>query len=112
MDTSPETLAGGATIWKYLLKYAWIPVLSVIGGIASYLQRVSSNRVHFTVLRLGSEIVISGFAGVLVYLFCSSLGLTAEGCAVFVGIGGHMGSRAMWFLESRFVDWMKLHNFM
>lgn len=45
------------------------------------------------------ELVISGFVGVLTFYLCESAGINQLMTAGFVGISGHMGSRAVIMLE-------------
>lgn len=112
MDTDADVAGATLAGVKYVLKYAWVVILAVLGGVASYMQSIEQRGVPFSVFRLVTEIMVSGFVGVLVFLLCSDFGVPPLLTATLVGIGGHMGSRALNFLEAVFLEWLKRHNFM
>lgn len=86
-----------------LLTYLWVMVLAAWGGIASYIRRVKSGTAEkFSVMELIGEIVISGFTGVLTFWLCELAGFPGLLTAAFVGISGHMGSRAIALMEDSF----------
>ena len=86
-----------------LLTYLWVMLLAAWGGIASYIRRVRSGTAEkFSVMELIGEIVISGFTGVLTFWLCELAGFPGLLTAAFVGISGHMGSRAIALMEDSF----------
>jgi NhaP-type Na+/H+ and K+/H+ antiporter len=86
-----------------LLTYLWVMVLAAWGGIASYIRRVRSGAAEkFSFMELIGEIVISGFTGVLTFWLCELAGFPGLLTAAFVGISGHMGSRAIALMEDSF----------
>ncbi len=86
-----------------LLTYAWVIALSAWGGVANYIRKVKSGQAEkFSFMEVVGEIVISGFTGLLTFWLCESAGFDPRLTAVFVGISGHMGSRAIGIMEDRF----------
>jgi hypothetical protein len=84
-----------------LITYIWVIGLSAWGGIAGYIRRVKTkNPAHFSLAELVGEICISGFVGVLTFYFCESAKINPIFAAALVGISGHMGSRALYFMEA------------
>lgn len=83
------------------LTYAWVLALAAWGGIAGYIRRVKHRtNAHFSLAELVGEIVISGFVGILTFYLCQSANMTGPLSAAMVGAAGHMGSRALYFLEA------------
>jgi hypothetical protein len=84
------------------LTYAWVVFLSVWGGFVSFYRKLKSGRARaFNVMELIGELTTSAFAGVLTFLFCGYAQIDGMLTAAFVGIAGHMGSRAIAQME----DW-------
>lgn len=79
--------------------YVWVLVLSIWGGIASYIQKMKSGVSRFNLMEIFGEIVIAGFAGVMTYYVCAFAHTPEVLSAVAVGISGHMGTRAISVLE-------------
>ena len=83
-----------------LLTYAWVIGLSVWGGFVSYYRKVSSGHLDkFQITVLMGELMTSGFAGVLTFWLAHAAGFNELITAALVGISGHMGTRAVTFLE-------------
>jgi len=90
-----------------VLTYLWVIGLSSWGGIVGYIRRVKSrNLAHFSLAELIGEMVISGFVGVMTFYLCESAKIEGVFAAALVGISGHMGSRALYFLEAIVRDWL------
>lgn len=53
----------------------------------------------FNIVEFVSEIVASAFAGVIAFWLCEHAQFSGLVTAAFVGISGHMGSRALFFFE-------------
>lgn len=86
-----------------LLTYLWVMALAAWGGISSYIRRVREGRAEkFSFMELVGEIVISGFTGVITFWLCELAGFPGLLTAAFVGISGHMGSRAIALMEDSF----------
>lgn len=81
--------------------YAWVFALALLGGVASYTQKVKAGISRFNLTELIGDLVTSGFVGLLTFYFCESSAIDGPLQAVFVGISGHMGSRAIFMLEQR-----------
>lgn len=84
-----------------LITYAWISVLSSWGGIVNWIRkrREGSTR-PFNFVELVGEIMTSAFAGVLTFWLAEAAEIQPLITAALVGISGHMGSRAIYHLES------------
>jgi hypothetical protein len=86
-----------------LLTYAWVMALASWGGVVSYIRRVKAGTAEkFSFMELIGEIVISAFTGVLTFWLCELGGFPDLLTAAFVGVSGHMGSRAIALMEDSF----------
>ncbi len=86
-----------------LLTYGWVLLLASWGGVANYIRKVKSGQSEkFSFLEVAGEILISGFTGVLTFWLCELAAFHPLLTAAFVGISGHMGSRAIALLEDQF----------
>lgn len=86
-----------------LLTYLWVIALSAWGGIANYLRKVKEGRAEkFSFMEIIGEVVISAFVGILTFWLCELSGFPPLLTAAFVGVSGHMGSRAIGMLEDNF----------
>ena len=80
--------------------YLWVVILSIWGGVVSYVRKVQKGEVHkWSITELIGELVTSAFAGVLTFFICEWANLPPLLTAAFVGISGHMGSRGLFMLE-------------
>lgn len=90
------------------LTYAWVMILSTWGGVVSFVKKVRTgeSKPHNFMEFIG-EIVTSGFAGMMTFYLCEAAGISQLLTAVFVGICGHMGTRAVFLLEKIVEPWIK-----
>lgn len=82
------------------LTYIYVMALAAFGGTVSFARKLRngvSRAFNFT--EFVGEIVTSGFAGLLTFWLCEWSGVAPLLTAVFIGISGHMGSRAIFRLE-------------
>lgn len=90
------------------LTYAWVVALSALGGFVSFASKVRDGAARkFNVVELLGELCTSAFVGILTFWLCEWGDVKPLLTAAFVGISGHMGSRAIFKLESmveRFFD--------
>lgn len=92
---SPETFG--------LLTYAWVIGLSALGGVVAFARKVKEGHARaWNFAELLGEIATSAFAGVITFYLCEWSGFHPLASAAFVGIAGHMGSRALFQLEGFF----------
>ena len=86
-----------------VLTYAWVFALATLGGIVSFMRKLQQGHVRaFNVVEFIGEIVTSAFAGVITFWLCENASLSPLVTAAFVGVSGHMGSRAIFMFE----DWL------
>lgn len=86
-----------------LLTYLWVFALAAWGGVANYIRKVKAGTAEkFSIMELIGEIVISAFTGVLTFWLCELAGFPGLLTAAFVGVSGHMGSRAIGLFEDSF----------
>jgi len=84
-----------------LITYGWVLVLSGWGGIVNFLRKRKSGESRpWNFSELVGEIVTSAFAGILTFLLCESAAISGLITAALVGISGHMGSRAIYHMET------------
>lgn len=86
-----------------LLTYCWVLILSISGGIAGYIRRFKLQK-SFSLVELIGELFISGFVGILTFFLCETANIQPIMSAAFVGISGHMGSRAIFMIEKIFTN--------
>lgn len=80
--------------------YAWVILLSIWGGVASFVNKVRNGVVRpFNVAELVGEIAVSGFVGLLTFWLCQDAGFSEALSAVCVGVSSHMGTRGLFRLE-------------
>jgi len=78
----------------------WVFLISAWGGTVGYIKKISEGKARdFSIKELLGEIVISSFVGVITYFLCVSAGIDETLTAAIVGMSGHMGSRAIYFIE-------------
>ena len=91
-EKSPETYS--------FLTYGWVFALAILGGVVSFMRKMQAGHTRvFNLIEFIGEIVTSAFAGVLTFWMCEHSGLSPLVTAAFVGISGHMGSRAIFMAE-------------
>lgn len=91
-EKSPETFT--------FLTYCWVIGLSSLGGAVAFIRKMKSGHARaFNFAELLGEIMISAFTGVMTFYLCEWSGFSPLATAAFVGIAGHMGSRALFQLE-------------
>ena len=85
------------------ITYAWVFGLAAMGGASSYMRKLKEGHARaFSVCEFVGELVTSAFAGVITFFLCQSANINPVLTAAFVGIAGHMGSRAIMLLEKLF----------
>jgi hypothetical protein len=83
-----------------IMTFAWVCFLSMWGGIASYIRKIKQGITKkFSFYELIGEMVISSFVGVITFFLCQTSNLDQTITAALVGLSGHMGSRAIYFIE-------------
>lgn len=83
-----------------LLTYLWVIGLSVLGGVVNFARKVKQGFARpFNLVELLGEIFTAAFAGVITFYLCEAAELNPLLTAAFVGICGHMGSRALFLFE-------------
>lgn len=92
-----------------LITYLWVFALSILGGVVSFYNKLKKGHTRvFNIMELIGEIGTSAFAGIITFYLCEWAEISPMLTAAFVGISGHMGSRAIFkmerWAESRFPD--------
>lgn len=84
-----------------LITYLWVIGLSAWGGAVSFIRKVQNGEARaLNIAELIGEIFTSAFAGVITFWLCEAAQINQLVTAALVGISGHMGSRAIYHLES------------
>lgn len=83
-----------------LITYGWVFILAILGGIVNFMRKLQDGHTRaFNVVEFIGEIVTSAFAGVITFWMCEHAGFSGLVTAAFVGVAGHMGSRALFMFE-------------
>ena len=83
-----------------LITYVWVFGLSAMGGVVAFMQKLKNGHARvFNFVEFIGEIVTSAFTGVITFYLCESAHLDRILTAALVGVAGHMGSRALYFIE-------------
>ena len=90
-----------------LLTYVWVFGLSILGGVVNFMRKIQEGHSRaFNIIEFIGEIVTAAFAGVITFWLCENANFSPLLSAAFVGVSGHMGSRALFafedFLKSKF----------
>ena len=80
-------------IWDYIIAI----ILASSGGFARMLNKRGGRKL--TVVKVLSELFISGFAGIMVLLLARSLGLTGDWLGLVAGMAGWIGPQLLDLLE-------------
>jgi len=93
---------GGGFDFDAMLSWGLLIGLSLWGGFASFYRKLKDGHVRvFNITELIGELVISGFTGIVVANLCDSIPACPTPLKyALVGIAAHMGSRALFKLES------------
>src|SRR5699024_2252508 len=78
----------------------WLIMLALLGGTASYIDRIREARVKFTVIGLVGDWVISGFAGIITAYVCFEMGWSPYLTAAACGVAGHQGGRTIGLVKN------------
>ncbi len=88
-----------------MLTYLWVFGISIWGGFVGYLRKVREGHTpSFSITELVGEICTSAFSGVITFYLCELAELDPLLTAAFVGVAGHMGSRAILMIEKYIRD--------
>lgn len=94
-DKQTENLAALFEFLKQASPYISTFLLSSWGGVVSHIQRMRMAHRKFNIKELAFDLIISSFAGLLTYMFCSYSKIGGEMSAILIAISGHMGTRAI-----------------
>jgi hypothetical protein len=91
-----------------LLTYAWVFVLSVLGGVVAFLQKLRDGNARvFNLVEFIGELCTSAFTGVVTFYLCEAAQFPPVLTAALVGISGHMGSRGLFLIEKHLTNRFK-----
>ena len=86
--------------YERLLPYVWYLVLAMWGGVARYLIELQRDSLlKFSFLKLFSNLIISGFAGVITLNLVEHFNISLHLGAALIAVSGHAGVRAVEKLE-------------
>lgn len=72
-----------------LFTYVWVIGLGLVGGLLRYLTTME----RFNIIRLITEILSSGFIGLITFWMCEYQDLGKLMTAILVAIAGHLGGK-------------------
>lgn len=85
--------------WK---RATWILAggMAIMGGLVNWVGRVRRGKTQPTnIIELVGEVLTSGFVGVGVFMALNAYDQPVGLCAAGAGIGGHMATRLLYFIE-------------
>ena len=89
-------------------QYFWLICVAGIGGLANYITKLRQNKQKtFSIVELAGELLVSGFVGLITALVCIDRGFSLELTYAAAGIAGHLGTRGLYLLEQRALDWLE-----
>lgn len=81
--------------------YSWVAVLSIWGGVVSFLRKQRAGRVRaFNITEFIGELMTSALAGLITFWLCEWSNTSPLLSAALIAISGHMGSRALFQFET------------
>jgi hypothetical protein len=90
------------------LTYLWVSGLALAGGFVNWIQKVRKGEARpFNIPELLGELATSGFVGVLTFFLCEAAGVSQPLSSFFIGVAGHMGSRAIFLAEGYVEKWAR-----
>ena len=94
-------LVTGTELMAAIWAWAWVVLLSGLGGLVSFIRKLKSGAIkRFSLGELIGEMFIAAFVGIVTMLFCVWANLNIWLSAALVGLCGHMGSRALFVAET------------
>lgn len=85
-------------------QYGFLLAFALVGGFASWYRKVRAGEVKPGQLgHLVGELAISAFAGMVAFMLCMWADLPTPLTAALVGMSGHMGARALDWIEKAIV---------
>lgn len=94
-EKQTDTYVAISEFFKNVWPFVWTFLLSSWGGVVSHIQRMRMTHSKFNIRELAFDLIISSFAGLLTYMFCSYSKINGEMSAILIAISGHMGTRAI-----------------
>ena len=88
--------------FSQIITWLWVIGLSSLGGMVSYLNTINKKKIAFSFARLCIEVLTSAFVGIVTFMLCDMAKFEWQLTASMVAISGHMGTRAIFKLESIF----------
>jgi len=83
-----------------LITYIWVAVWSALAGLVSFHQKVKAGAARWlNFSEVLGEIFTSAFVGVITGLLCEWAELAMPLSWALIGLTGHMGARALFWLE-------------
>ena len=83
-----------------IVTYGWVIVLSVWGGVISFLRKCRTGQVRpFNFVEFVGEICTSALVGLITFYLAESAHIDQIMTAALVAISGHMGSRLLFHFE-------------
>lgn len=93
---------------KNLIATAYMAVIAGLGGAVGFVQKVKAGKARpFNIPEFVGEIFVSGSVGVVTYWIMHGLDINDYLAAAGVAIAGHMGTRAIFLLESKAEELVK-----
>lgn len=89
------------------LVIAFYMAIGALGGLVNKLQRWTGGEPPHcwkcALARLATELITSGFIGLLTLFACDELGISRNWTAICTATAGHMGCRAIFIIERALV---------
>ncbi|WLF83812.1 phage holin family protein [Moraxella sp. ZY210820] len=81
------------------ITYVWVFLLAMSGGLVAFIRRLNKSKEELPLTmifcKLGGELIVSGFAGVVTFYLCEYWNFAPLLTAVCVAISGHLGGASI-----------------
>lgn len=102
----PEKFTDTVSWFSQVITWIWVFGIASWGGAVSYFHKITKHNLKFDTIRFIGEILTSAFVGIVTFLICDAANISWQLTAAFVGISGHMGTRAIFVLEKRYEQFL------
>ena len=87
-------------VCKQSLPYITTFALAMFGGLVKHVSNLRNTSKSFKLREFVFDLIVSSFAGLLMYFLCKEAGVSDFMSAILIAISGHMGTQAIVAFEN------------